>query len=106
MLHIFLQRLGSDSSLNIARNVLIIIKADLDTLWQPTEIIITPPLLLSKTIVFGSMLVSLFVTFENIRFRKYVGQSVCVSVCLSVCLFVTALQVTVFNESLRYFTQR
>ena len=74
MLHIFLQRLGSDSSLNIARNVLIIIKADLDTLWQPTEIIITPPLLLSKTIVFGSMLVCLFVCLF-----------VCLSVCLSVC---------------------
>ena len=46
-----------------------------------------------------------FITFENIRFRKYVGRHVCMFVCLFVCLSVSALQATVFDISLRYFTQ-
>ena len=43
------------------------------------------------------MLVVMFVTFENVSFRKYVGRLVCMSVCLYVCLSVSALEVTVFD---------
>ena len=73
-------------------------------------------MLLSKTIVFESMLVSLyvcldvclfgclFVTFENSVFESMlVVLFVCLSVCLSVCLFVYPLAVTVFNASPKYF---
>ena len=49
--------------------------------------------LLSKTYVFGSMLVKMFVCLF-----------VCLSVCLFVCLSVSALEVTVFIGSTRYFT--
>ena len=35
--------------------------------------------------------VYLFVTFENYRFRKYVGCLVCLSVCLFVCVFLDLL---------------
>ena len=52
-------------------------------------------LLLSKTNVFESMSVILFVC-----------PSVCLSVSLFVCLSVRTLALTIFNQSFRYFTYR